>query len=205
MSSRLLPPNSTDLERTYADIGGEMSLDPEILATLWDAAACPLPNLPWLAWALSVDEWDATWDESIQRRVIAQTIEIHRLKGTVAAVEKAMSALGHTGNITEWWQMHPQGERHTFMADVEIDGCGIDLAAQTAIEANIIAVKPVRAHFSVRLIANTRLAAQAAIVTLHGAIVTLYPILTEQEDAAPLISHMAIGVQSVAVTTVYPQ
>lgn len=61
---------------------------------LWNPWLCPATLLPWLAFALSVDEWDQGWPESLQRSVIAASISIHRKKGTVWAVKRAVSAAG---------------------------------------------------------------------------------------------------------------
>jgi phage tail P2-like protein len=108
--NRLLPPNSTALEHALTESADETRLAPEIIAALWDAAACPAANLPWLAWALSVDTWDGAWSEAIQRAVIAASIDIHRKKGTVWAVQKALEAIGypdceileHSALMQEW-------------------------------------------------------------------------------------------------------
>lgn len=58
----LLPPNATELERAL-----ELLIDARIgdistpLRDLWSAENCPEALLPWLAWALSVDQWSADW------------------------------------------------------------------------------------------------------------------------------------------------
>jgi len=54
---------------------------------------CPAPLLPWLAWALSVDVWDAAWPEVTKRRAIAESLAIHRIKGSRASVERAVAAM----------------------------------------------------------------------------------------------------------------
>jgi len=64
-------------------------------ATLWTPATCPAALLPWLAWALSVDEWDGTWPEERQRAVIAASVAVHRRKGTRGAVVAALAAAGY--------------------------------------------------------------------------------------------------------------
>lgn len=61
---------------------------------LWNPETCPAVALPWLAWALSVDEWDAGWTEETKRHVIAESIMIHRQKGTIAGVRRALIAAG---------------------------------------------------------------------------------------------------------------
>lgn len=92
----LLPPNATATERALegALAARLQALQPKVLATLWNPATCPASALPWLAWQLSVDDWDEDWSESVKRAVIAASIDIHRRKGTVAAVRQAIAALG---------------------------------------------------------------------------------------------------------------
>jgi phage tail P2-like protein len=110
----LLPPNATALERAVEAAQARLSDVPVPVDTLWDPWRCPSALLPWLAWAWSVDEWDAGWPEEIKRRVIAAAPEVHRLKGTRAAVERALKAIGVIADIAEWWQKSPQGQPGTF-------------------------------------------------------------------------------------------
>ena len=98
--SDLLPPNATDAERALS-----IAVRPEIpvpLRTLWNPYQCPANVLPWLAWALSVDEWSAEWPETTQRQTIAASISQHKIKGTVGAVKSALlRGLGRTVEINE--------------------------------------------------------------------------------------------------------
>ena len=57
--------------------------------------------LPWLAWTLSVDPWSSDWTEQQKRDAIAASIEVHRRKGTIGALRRALSALGYEITITE--------------------------------------------------------------------------------------------------------
>lgn len=95
MTAALLPPNASAFERAAAEALGA-GLSPALpIRDLWSPERCPAPLLPWLAWALSVDAWDAGWPEETQRRVIAESLGIHRVKGSRAAVERALAALGY--------------------------------------------------------------------------------------------------------------
>ena len=116
MSDRptLLPPNATPFERALEQALARIEAVPVPIDTLWDPQACPAELLPWLAWAWSVDEWDPEWPEEVKRRVIAAAPEVHRLKGTRAAVERALRAIGVFAEIVEWWQKSPRGTPGTF-------------------------------------------------------------------------------------------
>ena len=110
----LLPPHATPLERALEQALARIEDVPVPVDTLWDPQACPAELLPWLAWAWSVDEWDPEWPEEVKRRVIAAAPEVHRRKGTRAAVERALKAIGVIAEIVEWWQKSPRGTPGTF-------------------------------------------------------------------------------------------
>lgn len=93
--SRLLPPNAAPLERALADVSARISNIPVPIASIWNAATCPEPMLPWLASSLSVDVWDDTWPEAMKRETVAAALEINSTKGTAASVMTALAAAGH--------------------------------------------------------------------------------------------------------------
>lgn len=98
----LLPNNATATERA---IDAATDRDIQILVSdLWNPAACPAALLPWLAWALSVDDWDAGWSDETKRSTIAVSLEVHRRKGTVWAMRAALRAAGlGDADIQEGW------------------------------------------------------------------------------------------------------
>lgn len=202
-SNPLLPSNQTPLEAAIAS-ATEPRVSPDVIATLWDAERCPVRLLPWLAWALSVDEWDETWDEATQRRVIAASIDIHRKKGTVAAVRAALTCLGHTGRLVEWWQTTPPGVPHTFHAEVEIGNRGLDDTAVGAIDRQIAAVKPVRSHYILRLIGRSELVATVGCTVLSGEITTIEPYQITEIALQELNWHFGARLHAFDTTTVYP-
>ncbi|WP_295466600.1 phage tail protein I [uncultured Pseudomonas sp.] len=89
----LLPPNRTRLETALATAGADLAALPVPLRDLWNPWQCPAGLLPWLAWAVSVDDWDANWGEDRKRQVIADSVRIHRHKGTRGAVSRALANL----------------------------------------------------------------------------------------------------------------
>lgn len=88
----LLPKNASALERAVSAAIGRFD-PPARVPALWDAATCPLGLLPHLAWALAVDDWDATWGEDRKRAAIANALYIHRHKGTPAAIRRALATV----------------------------------------------------------------------------------------------------------------
>lgn len=94
MSSALLPPGSTGMEAAFAD-AAEAALGLEVpIRDLWDPRTCPVEFLPWLAWTLSVDTWEETWPETFKRQAVAESLAIHRIKGSPGAIRRALTALG---------------------------------------------------------------------------------------------------------------
>ncbi|CAM3967126.1 phage tail protein I [Pseudoalteromonas byunsanensis] len=100
---KLLPSNASRLLEaltqllTYPD-------KTQLLHDIWHPQKCPVQLLPWLAWSLSVDDWNDAWSEKNKRQVIADAFEVHRYKATPYALKKALDSLGIETDIQEWWQ-----------------------------------------------------------------------------------------------------
>jgi phage tail P2-like protein len=159
MFKSALPPNATRLERAIEKVVGDRydAIDMEISAT-WNPDTCPEHLLPWLAWALQVDNWESHWPESVKRSVIAQSLKIRRLKGTLGGVQEALKALGVNALIREWWQRTiEEGEApkyHTFDVyawanDNRLTGTDSRLTEEiyTLVKRAVETTKPARSHF----------------------------------------------------------
>lgn len=91
----LLPPNASALEKSLdRTAAARMATMHPSVVTLWNAETCPAHLLPFLAWAVAVDEWDNGWGTDRKRAVIQQTPAIQRKKGTPAAIRHALATLG---------------------------------------------------------------------------------------------------------------
>lgn len=93
--SDLLPPNANAQELAIDDALARLGSVPVDIAKLWNPAICPLALLPWLGWALSVDEWDETWSEAQKRAAVAASFDVHSHKGTPFAIIRSLNALGY--------------------------------------------------------------------------------------------------------------
>lgn len=147
----LLPPNASPQERAIAQACAGIGTLPVPLRPLWNPDTCPLAQLPWLAWALGVEDWDSTWPEATQRAVVKASIPLRRIRGTRKAVEDVVRSYGSTLVLKEWWEISPQGTPHTFQVLINY---GAGMATITAkYQADIIAAvgraKPLRSHFTV--------------------------------------------------------
>ncbi|KQN29702.1 phage tail protein I [Sphingomonas sp. Leaf38] len=163
----LLPPNATALERALEIATSRIGDVPIPLAPLWDPATCPGDILPWLAWSLSVDRWDADWPEARKRAAIAGSIALHRIKGTRASVEAVIASFDALIELVEWHQTAPRGAAHTFEVVIPMvtapgsapGGARASVAFVDQIGREVSRVKPLREHFKV-----------VQLVTLAGAI-----------------------------------
>ena len=153
-ASSLIPPNATALERALEALAAARSGGIDVpLRPLWSAQDCPPDLLPWLAWAVSIDSWDAAWPVSLRRARVASAIGVQRIKGTRKSVEDVVRSFGGSVGIREWWQVDPPAEPHTFDLLVSLAGNGGVPSADfiDAVIAEVRRTKPARSHFTFTL------------------------------------------------------
>ena len=90
----LLPVTAGRAELSLEQIGARVEAFEDHIRPLWNPDTCPSYLLPWLAWTLSVDEWSPSWTDATKRNVIRASVQVHRRKGTVGAIKRAMIAAG---------------------------------------------------------------------------------------------------------------
>lgn len=153
MDKTLLPVNATELERKCEATFARFDNLPVSIGRVWDPQSCPEALLPWLAWALSVDSWESHWDAHTKRDLIAQSVHVHRTKGTVSAIERVLNTLGVSAELTEWFEY--SGQAYTFRLTAWVNA---NLVANEKpilnselyqmLQRAINQVKPVRAHYT---------------------------------------------------------
>lgn len=164
----LLPPNASPFEQAVEASTARMGNAPVPNAQLWNPAQCPAHLLPWLAWALSIDEWDSQWSEATQRQFIANSVSVHKNKGTLGAVKRALASLNINTEITEWYEKNSEspnedqsengsthGEPGTFTVSALIDHQGIDSALINNIDRIVQSNKRHSAHYTLSLSLNS--------------------------------------------------
>jgi len=164
----LLPQNATVQERALSEAVARVGSVATPLRDVWNPDTCPPQLLAWLAWAFSVDQWDSAWTEAQQREFIKRSVEIHRYKGTIGAVQDALGALGVQAAVQEWFNQAPPGAPYTFRIHLEADQVGVTEAAAGALFAVVERTKNLRSHLtevelSVRSVDNSFVAAAAGI------------------------------------------
>lgn len=145
--SDLLPNNATDAERALSEATGRDI--PVPIRQLWNPATCPADLLPWLAWAVSVDDWNPQWTDEQKRGAIAASLEVHKIKGTAGALRAALDGIGYQSDATEWFQKSPIGDPYTFDVMLTLEQTGIpDNAGYQSIENVINSAKNLRSHLT---------------------------------------------------------
>lgn len=90
----LLPSNRTAFETAADRTSARIDDTPVDLPKLVRPYEIPASHLPWLAWALSVDLWEATWPEEKQRLLTARALAMHARKGTAASIAEHIRITG---------------------------------------------------------------------------------------------------------------
>lgn len=117
----IMPPHSGAAEKALVD-GVIVGFDFDIrVGDVWSPERAPAAVLPWLAWALSVDDWDEAWSEERKRAVIAASVEVHRHKGTVGSMKQALQSMGYgdariieAGELPRYGKLWPYGKSWTY-------------------------------------------------------------------------------------------
>ena len=117
MTDSLLPYNATSQERSLEGATARAADVPVMVRQSWNPDTCPAALLPWLAWALSIDEWSAAWPEAVKRAVIRDSYQVHKKKGTVLSVRQVFASLGF-GNVL----INEGKNRRKYDGSIQYDG-----------------------------------------------------------------------------------
>lgn len=118
----LLPPSASPLERSLEEVVGSRieAVGERPLRLLKRADICPSQWLPWLAWERHVGYWQSAWSPDTQREVVASSIAVHRKKGTLAAIRRAVAVTGLQAAI-DVPRSNPAYVPHAFRVQVDAD------------------------------------------------------------------------------------
>lgn len=155
MTTSLLPPNATSLERAL-EAGVRAGSVATPVDVIDDPLNCPDDVLFWVAWGQSVDSWDADWSDADKREAVATSYAFHRIKGTRLAVETVLARFDKLAELVEWHQAEPRQAPNTFdvvvplvLADGTAPGGRRSTAAfAEAIIREVSRVKPLREHMT---------------------------------------------------------
>jgi phage tail P2-like protein len=191
----LLPPNATSQERALANVAADRVNGIAVPnASLWNPQTCPVAVLPWLAWAMSVDDWDSSWTEQQKRDVIAASVEVHRHKGTIGAMKAALRPLNYDIEVEE-----PPSLPYQFRIkidaghDVPMDISTLDYSRAQQIA---LRVKNVRSWLiGVQAMRKTSAGIFVGCAGLLGDVCSVWPyIVTDLITSNPLTFAMALHI-----------
>ena len=202
----ILPPNAQEIERELEQLSGRLLGFGDPIAALWDASVCPEHLLSYLAWGFSVEVWDSSWSVDQKRQVLVDAVQVHRAKGTVGSVRRALSGIGFRTDISEWFDY--AGDPHTFRVDAFGDdvfaaGMSIDSRTLALVTSILVNLKPQRSHFELRI--GERF--DTAIYARAGARGCTRSDLSHDPNPRTRVSvgttHMRVGSRARQISTVY--
>lgn len=202
MTERLPPTGSTQLELHVEQASAEVSAVNVPLRELWNPDTCPVRLLPYLAWAFSVDRWDDKWDEATKRSVIKGSYFLHRHKGTIGALRRAVEPMGYLISVTEWWQNDkPPG---TFEMVVAALDTGVTVEMYAELERVINDAKPCSRHLTMLTISmETRGVIPVAAAAYDGDIMTVYPYFPDSIESS-MTAYARAAVQVTDTMEIFP-
>lgn len=166
----LLPPNSTVLERNLAEVCEDAFELPSI-RTIKNIDEVPAQFLPFIAYQKSVDYWDNNWQDALKRQVIKSSRDQHKIKGTAAAIKRALEPFGFEVKLVEWFQVEPNLTPGTFNLELDLIGKSLDQEVYNEVNRLVSDAKAASRH-----LANLTIAANpigmTRIILAHQTAVT---------------------------------
>lgn len=204
----LLPPNASQLLKDLETVFGDSIDLPTLNRYVANPDLAPAHILPWLAWAVSVDDWSDNWPEEVRRNVIKASIEVHKKKGTIGALKKALQAFNYTNvKVEEWFEYG--AAPYFFRVFFDVVEPGFDVNILPEVLKVIQNTKNARSHLeSLR----TYLSAQMGLTYLGSIILSkevtqIDPVIYDADDELrnqsenPVIGAFIIAKE---ITTIYP-
>lgn len=203
MADSLLPPSRTRLERDVEQTTARLERATAPFQHLWNAWECPLHLLPWLAWALGVDEWSNSWPENRKRQVVATALQVRRRAGTRGAVRTAVEALDIEGiEYSEWYQYG--GEPYSYRISATLEERGMSQEEYEQLVRVIRRAGRLSAWLDpVGFKLQARGRPSYAQVTLSGQHIELRPYRVTRREQRNVAHHVAAG-QALSATELRP-
>lgn len=174
--NQLLPANATDLERKLAEARQSESHLEKRLNVLINIDSVPDQFLNYLAIQHSVDYWRDDWSPSLKRSVLKQSFARHKIKGTPAAIKKALEPFGYMPTLVEWWQTNPQGRPGTFYLELDLTGKALSEEVYKEVNRLVEENKPASRHLSnLQITSNPILTIRTAIALQDAITVEILP------------------------------
>jgi phage tail P2-like protein len=148
----LLPLNATDLLKDLENNSLSSTTLEALNQYVLNPNKAPEHILPWLAFAVSVDDWSDNWTDEVKRNVIKASVEVHKKKGTIGALRKSLEAFNYEDiTVEEWFDYKNEEdgedeEPYFFRVFFNIVEAGFDVNIMPEVHKVINNTKNVRSH-----------------------------------------------------------
>lgn len=168
----LLPPNHTDLEKNIAS-AGEDAFDIASIKVIKNIDEVPMQFLPFLAYQKSVDYWDESWQDALKREVIKSSRHHHKIKGTAAAIKRALEPFGYEVKLTEWFQTEPNLTPGTFNLELNLIGRTLSVEIYNEVNRLVSDAKAASRHLAKLTIAENPIGTTRSVIVHQTAVTFL--------------------------------
>jgi phage tail P2-like protein len=167
----------------------------------------PESILPWLAFAVSVDDWSDGWAQDVKRNVIRASVKVHKKKGTIGALRSALEAFNYENIAVEEWFEYDD-EPYFFRVFFDITKPGFDVGILPDVRNLVLNTKNARSHlrYLQAFLSNEMGMMGVGAETLYKDVTTLGQFIYEDElveniSSMPLIASAIVGKE---ISTIYP-
>ena len=145
MSKSLLPINASQLLKDLESSSLKTTSLEALNRYVTNPDLAPDNILPWLAWAVSVDDWSDNWSLAVKKNVIKASINVHKKKGTIGALRSALESFNYKNiKVQEWFDYG--GDPHFFRVFFDVTEPGFDVGILPQVQKVIDNTKNVRSH-----------------------------------------------------------
>lgn len=136
-------------------------------------------------------------------KLIRAATDLHRIKGTPAAIEAVLSALSLNGKVSEWFEY--DGDPYYFKLNIEVTNEGIDESTIQLLEKLIDVYKNKRSWLEkLNIYFTSPGALYVGAASLTGEEITVYPYSITNLNSHATVKTAAIN-NSVEFLTIYPE
>ncbi|MDA9573345.1 phage tail protein I [Rickettsiales bacterium] len=209
MSKSLLPTNASQLLKDLENSSLKATTLEALNRYVTNPNLAPENILPWLAFAVSVDDWDDNWTLEVRRNVIKASIEVHKKKGTIGALRSALEAFNYENITVEEW-FNYGGAPHFFRVFFDVVESGFDVGILPEVQKVINSTKNARSHLESL---KAFLSAEMGLINMGSAMISkeitplpqfIYETDDEVEDSSlmPYVSTFLIAKEIAQVNPV---
>lgn len=159
---------------------------------------------PALAWHFHIEGeegWNFADTEEKQRQLLKESNYLHRIKGTVPAIERLLSILGFRGRVLEWWEANIP--HHWFKLQIDLFERGITEEEICRLDRLVKHWKRATCWCLMELFLSSKGTLFIAPIIASGEEFTVYPYTITNITVSGTLC-VCIGEYGVDITTIIP-